>query len=950
MQEQGSTLQPMQHPNANGNASSKKKKKKKKTSAAASGGAANTPPKNKASQPTAKKRAQPQPLPRASPSPSASPLRSASSSSPHPKNSLLSPLPKLFRLLPYTEKEALDEKEKRRSLVYLHLSTMQRLSLVIGEPLLLLPLPSTSRGSGAAAAAAVVGTAWPGGQDLREGEARVSAAMMRDICCRRCGSGEEGAEEDEEEKLVRLRPLHSSGSVRKKKEEQEEKEGGKDRAEKEEEKEEEEEECPFVVVDVRQVTVALMDNKKKDRKKKQKGPEEVGGRGAVLIDDIMKIWVEQALQDRYWIEGNTFSLSIYGQQRLFQITNLQPSFPSASTSSASCLLVGRITSSTTVQHVVKERGNRREEEGEKQETQATETEEHPRIIANMEDDQKEKVKEEEQTKHTNERKISTLSYESIGGLRKEVERVKELVELALHSPQLFTDFGLRPPKGILLYGPPGTGKTLIARVVAKQCSASIYIINGPEIISKYYGESEAKLRKVFQEAALHSPALVFIDEVDAIAAKRDDGSNEMENRVVATLLTLMDGIITSTNQVIVIAATNRPNALDPALRRAGRFDNEIEIGIPTEEGRREILEVVLASMPHSLLPEDVAAIAAITHGFVGADLTALCREAALNALNKLSSLTEESIAASLEALTISLTDIKEALKVVRPSAMREVVVDVPKVNWIDIGGQEDTKQKLKEAVEWPLKHPEAFQRMGIRPPKGILLYGPPGCSKTLMAKALATESGCNFIAIKGPELFSKWVGESERAVREVFRKARAASPSIVFFDEIDAIATHRGAGDEGTSSVTDRVLSQLLNEMNGIEPLTNVTIVAATNRPDMIDKALLRPGRIDRMLYVSPPDLASRRTIFKIQMKKIPTLAHDIDAEALAVATEGYSGAEIVGVCREACLSAMREDVKAEVVLQRHFLSAIRNVQPRITPQMVQFYKDFAKSSIIESI
>lgn len=549
-----------------------------------------------------------------------------------------------------------------------------------------------------------------------------------------------------------------------------------------------------------------------------------------------------------------------------------------------------------------------------------------------------------------------IGYHSVGGLSKQIKIIKDMVELPLNNPEKFTKLGLRLPKGILLYGPPGTGKTLIARAVATETKSNVICINGPEIISKYYGETEAKLREIFTNALEKAPSIIFIDEIDALCPKRQDSANEVEKRIVATLLTLMDGASDNSNdRIVVIGTTNRPNSLDEALRRPGRFDREIEIGIPNSESRFEILSVLLNKIPHTLTKEDIKEISAITHGYVGADLASLCREAGLKTIKRTigsNDLVNNNIEVVNDPLKIndnlklSLNDMKDAFKEVRPSAMREIMIEVPKVSWNDIGGQDEIKQKLKESVEWPLQHPESFIRLGIRPPKGILLYGPPGCSKTLMAKALATEAGLNFIAVKGPELFSKWVGESEKAVREVFKKARAASPSIVFFDEIDSLAVRRG-GDE--TSVADRVLSQLLSELDGIEPLVNVTVVAATNRPDIIDSALLRPGRIDRILYVSPPDSPSRLKIMEIQTRKMP-LSSDVDFDTLNIKMEGFSGAECVALCQNAAIHSMEEDINTKEVCQRHFQKALKNITPRITKEMINFYDEFRKKSGLRSV
>ncbi|CDH60251.1 spermatogenesis-associated protein 5 isoform 2 [Lichtheimia corymbifera JMRC:FSU:9682] len=540
-----------------------------------------------------------------------------------------------------------------------------------------------------------------------------------------------------------------------------------------------------------------------------------------------------------------------------------------------------------------------------------------------------------------------ISYQDIGGLEKQINQVREMVEVSLQDPELFVKYGMKPPRGVLLYGPPGTGKTLIARAVAQETKAHVMVINGPEIISRYYGETEQKLRDIFAVARERAPSIIFIDEIDSLCPKRDEAPTELEKRVVTTLLTLMDGVETSranestmttaADRIVVLGATNRPNALDEALRRPGRFDREIEIGIPNSDARLSILTTLLKRIPNMLTQEDINTIASKAHGYVGADLAAVCREAGLFCIRR------NALSESKVDLKVTLQDMNDAMAGIRPSAMREIMLEVPKVYWADIGGQAYIKDRLKESIEWPLKHPEAFERMGIRPPKGILLYGPPGCSKTLMAKALATEAGSNFIAVKGPELFSKWVGESEKAVREVFRKARAASPSIVFFDEIDALTVKRGSDGSGTS-VADRVLSQLLNEMDGIEPLVNVTVVAATNRPDIIDDALLRPGRIDRILYVGPPDYASRRDIFQIQIAKM-TCDKDVDIDELAQKTEGCSGAEAVALCQEAALFAMEEDVHIDSIKRRHFLKALGSFKRRITPEMLQFYADFQTRS-----
>ncbi|MEM0094055.1 MAG: CDC48 family AAA ATPase, partial [Thermofilum sp.] len=447
-------------------------------------------------------------------------------------------------------------------------------------------------------------------------------------------------------------------------------------------------------------------------------------------------------------------------------------------------------------------------------------------------------------------RIPRVTYDDIGDLEEAKQKIREMVELPLRHPELFKRLGIDPPKGILLYGPPGTGKTLLAKAVANETDAYFIAINGPEIMSKFYGESEQRLREIFEEAKEHAPAIIFIDEIDAIAPKREEVTGEVEKRVVAQLLALMDGL-EARGDVIVIGATNRPNALDPALRRPGRFDREIEIGIPDKRGRLEILKVHTRSMPLAK-DVDLEKLAEITHGYVGADLAALCREAAMKALRRVLPLLdlerEEIPLEVLETIEVKMEDFMSAFREITPSALREIEVEVPTVRWDDIGGLEDVKQQLREAVEWPLKHPEAYERLGIDPPKGILLYGPPGTGKTLLAKAVATESEANFVSIKGPEVYSKWVGESERAIRELFRKARQVAPSVVFIDEIDALAPVRGLVT-ADSGVTERVVSQLLTEMDGLERLEGVVVIGATNRPDILDPALLRPGRFDRLIY-----------------------------------------------------------------------------------------------------
>jgi len=541
------------------------------------------------------------------------------------------------------------------------------------------------------------------------------------------------------------------------------------------------------------------------------------------------------------------------------------------------------------------------------------------------------------------RGVPRTTYEDIGGLHEEIQRIREMVELPLRHPELFQRLGIDPPKGVLLHGPPGCGKTLLARAVANESEANFFSINGPEIMSKFYGESEARLREIFQQAQQNAPSIIFIDEIDAIAPKREEVTGEVERRVVAQLLALMDGLAARGN-VIVIGATNRPDALDPALRRPGRFDREIEIGVPDKQARYEILQIHTRGMP---LAEDVdlKKLAEMTHGYTGADIAALCRETAMKALRRYLpeiNLEEERIPPSvLEKMEIRMEDFLNAYKEITPTAMREVYVEIPTVHWEDIGGLEDIKKELREAVEWPLKNPEIFKRFGIRPPKGILLYGPPGCGKTLLARAVATESEANFITIKGPEVFSKWVGESEKAVREVFRKARMAAPAVIFFDEFDSLVPRRGMG-VGDSMVTERVISQLLTEMDGIMRLEDVVVIAATNRPDMIDPAVLRPGRFDRLIYVPAPDEKARLEIFKIYTKNMP-LAKDVNLEELARATKGYSGADIEALCREAALNALRRDLNAKEVTKADFDAAMEKIGPSISPEIEEWYKSFMR-------
>jgi len=548
------------------------------------------------------------------------------------------------------------------------------------------------------------------------------------------------------------------------------------------------------------------------------------------------------------------------------------------------------------------------------------------------------VKEEELT-------TTGVAYEDIGGLKEEIKKVREMIELPLKHPELFDALGIDPPKGVLLYGPPGTGKTLLAKAVANESGANFLSIQGPEIMNKYYGESEAHLRQKFEEAETNSPSIIFIDELDSIASKRDETQGEVERRVVAQLLTLMDGL-QGRGQVIVIAATNRPDAIDQALRRPGRFDREIEIGIPDRDGRKEVLQVHTRGMP---IPRDkdghwkeIDHFAEITHGFVGADLAALARESAMSALRRYLpeiDLDEPIPPKLLQEMKVTNDDFKEALKDVEPSALREVMVEIPRVKWDEVGGLEDVKQQLKETVEWPLSNPEGFERLGIKPPRGLLLYGPPGNGKTLIAKAVATESAANFIAIKGPEVMSKWVGESEKKLREVFRKAKQVSPCIVFLDELDALAPTRGTG--GDNNVSDRLVDQLLTSMDGLENMEGVITIGATNRPEIIDQALLRPGRFDRMILVGEPDEDARKKILEIHTRSVPL--KNVKLGVIAKKMVGYTGADIEGVVREAAILALRKDPKAKEVTMKHFEEALELVVPSITEDTVKYYAEIGK-------
>jgi transitional endoplasmic reticulum ATPase len=615
-------------------------------------------------------------------------------------------------------------------------------------------------------------------------------------------------------------------------------------------------------------------------------------------------------------------------------------------------------------------------------------------------------------------KKDRVTYEDIGGLKDAIRAIREMVELPMKHPEIFKKLGIEPPKGVLLYGPPGTGKTLLAKAVANECDAHFISINGPEIMSKFYGESEENLRKVFEEAKRNAPSIIFIDEIDAIAPKRDEARGEVERRIVAQLLTLMDGL-ESRGQVVVIAATNRPNDIDPALRRPGRFDREIEIGPPDKKGRKEILEIHTRGMPiepefdkktvlkildelknqemfkdkkdkiedliekikklkksekiketlenedieiykevrNKLIDKMLEELAELTMGYSGADLAALCKEAAMNVLKRMIPEIKDidefmSKPENLEKLYVTKQDFLEAMKRIQPTVLREVFIEVPKVKWEDIGGLDDVKKELQECIEWPLKYPQLFEKVGITPPKGILLFGPPGTGKTLLAKAVANESNANFIAIKGPEILSKWVGESEKRLREVFRKARLATPCIIFIDEIDSIVPARGSMSSD-SGVTERIVATLLNEMDGISELKDVIVIGATNRPDMVDPAILRPGRLEKLIYVRPPNEKERLEIFKVHTRNM-SLDKDVDLEKLAKMTEGYTGADIESICRKAGMKAIEEyipniksiedleniDVKVKM---KHFEEAIKSTKPTIKKEDLEYWEKLSK-------
>ncbi len=546
-------------------------------------------------------------------------------------------------------------------------------------------------------------------------------------------------------------------------------------------------------------------------------------------------------------------------------------------------------------------------------------------------------------------KIPEITYEDIGGLFEEIKKIREMVEIPIKHPEIFQKLGVEAPKGVLLHGPPGTGKTLLAKAVANESEANFILLNGPEIMSKFYGESEKKIRDIFEEAEKAAPTIIFIDEIDAIAPKREEVMGEVERRVVSQILTMMDGL-KSRGNVIVIGATNRVNALDPALRRPGRFDREININVPNKEGRLAILKIHTRGMPLTK-SVNLKAIASLTHGFVGADLEALSKEAAMNVLRKLLPSMEldkeEQISPEiLKKLIVKQTDFDAALKIVRPSAMREVLVETPDTDWDSVGGLDDVKQELKEAVEWPMKFPKSFERIGIRPSKGILLFGPPGTGKTLLAKAVANESEANFIQVKGPSLLSMWVGKSEEGMRKIFERARQVAPCIIFFDEIDSLAGKRGL--EAGTKVTERVLNQLLAEMDGLEDLKDILIIAATNRPDMLDPGLLRPGRFDRILLVNAPEEKGRITILKIHTKNMPLgdgkkifkeKEKDKFLSEIAKKVPGFTGADLEALSREAGMLALRESIDAKQVNKKHFEEALRKIKPSVGKSTIETYK-----------
>ena len=532
--------------------------------------------------------------------------------------------------------------------------------------------------------------------------------------------------------------------------------------------------------------------------------------------------------------------------------------------------------------------------------------------------------------------VPRITYDELGGLKNEVQKIREMVELPMRHPELFDKIGVEAPKGVLLYGPPGTGKTLLAKAVAGETNAHFTSISGPEIMGKHYGESEERIREIFSQAEENSPSIIFIDEIDSIAPKRDEVSGELEKRIVSQLLTLMDGM-KARGKVVVIAATNRPDSIDPALRRPGRFDREIEIGIPDNEGRFDILSIHTRGMPIDK-KVNLKQISKTTHGFVGADLEVLSKEAAMRSLRRILpeiDLDEDKISSEiLQKIEITNDDFQEALKEVRPSALREVQVQIPDVSWDDVGGLNELKDELREAIEWPIKHKEAYDYVNVETPKGVLLYGPPGTGKTLIAKALAKMTESNFISIKGPELLSKWVGESEKGVREIFRKARQAAPCIIFLDEIDALVPRRSSGNSD-SHVTENIVSQILTEIDGLEELHNVLIIGATNRLDIVDEALLRPGRFDRIIEVGNPDSKGRKHIFEIHTKKKP-LENNVDLKKLVEVTDGFSGAEIAAITNRAALVALKryvsgksQNIKEIKITQQDLIDAVDKVRPQ---------------------